>query len=922
VKTCVSWLAAAGSVALAASCASPAASKRAASDVPGQMETSRAELLRWLDAVDKDVFQPGHFRARDEVVLKDGTTLTGKLLDYGPYIGVVDQTQRHILKRDEAKKITASWGDAPPAKPQTPDLDVTFIERLPRYRGNHGNVGYDTKEKGVFLQKPNSDPAWPPAGTKATFKAHVVNKGPVASKPFRYEWLMDGKADGQGTHDALPPGAETVIDHPWVWRDGAHTVTFQVLPEGPDFSVWDNRHSDRTDSLGLSFVAAKSTYDGFDGALNMVESFSYEDWVQYHLQVMNFLFAASIYPGSPGGCEERVRIDVMNTYPDDEYQKKAETTGKDEQGYWRHEGKWGFSPWDQYPLRAANIDWGLIHELGHQLGIIDYYTLDFWRFAILARDKNGALIDVGYSYPYTGMMRGHGPHAFEEVTAVAMNLERGKHRGYFGDYLFYLPRQCGIRILDFNGRPLPGAEVRIFRRTAGVHTEDTGQIMIPENPVFTGTTDADGVYWLPNEKPPFVFTTDNGFTRGPGPFGDALVISDTGLMLIEIWAGERRDAQFTDVTEFAIGCGRGHADKYVQDIPTILPGAADQVKPPQIAPLETDGWCDRFKLRWNDVAKNTAVKFRIYTMLDGLPFTRTSMHEVATVGAETAFALSAFHLSGWLTMTGIDEAGHESAPAPPVYVGQRCLRKLAVNSQGEVFTADWALQRIDASGMVRLFTARSGRGAWPATAIAIGPQDEVVALSQDAAGVCVFGLDGRRKALFGAPGSQDGQLKKPSDVACDAAGSVYVADTDNDRIAVFKATGEFVVNVGAGKLARPVGVAVGPQGDLYVIQDKKPGLVKIPKTGGAYGEPVPLAESTLAPLDVVCDGAGRIYVTQNADPGLTVLDADGKTVATLAKWGEESLRGLPALAFDRRGVLVCSRGDRGGILRIPVSEIH
>jgi hypothetical protein len=915
----------AAGVAYAAPAGPGATGQPEASPTAAQMEASRAALLRWLADVDHEAFAPGHTLAHDEIVLNDGTTLAGKLLDYGAYICVVDANQRHVLKRDDVAKITASWGPTPPQKPALPDLDVTYIERLPRYRSNHGNVSYDPNGRGVYLPKPNDEPVWPPAGTKATFKAHVVNKGPVASKAFRFEWLIDDKPIAQGTHDALPPGGEVVLDQEWVWQDGAHTVNFRVTPDGADFSAWNNHHSDRTDSLGLSFAAAQGTYDGFNNALNMVESYSYEDWVQYHLQVMNFLFAASIYPASPDGCLERVRVDKMITLPDENYAQHYEQTGLAPDGFARHEGRWGFSPWDQYPTRAEGIDWGLIHELGHQLGIIDYYTLDFWRYAVLARDRAGELIDVGYSYPYTGMMRSHGPYAFEETTAIALNMERGKHRGYFGDYLFYVPKQCGIRLLDFHGRPLANADIRIFRRTAGVHTEDTGQIVIPEKPVFEGQTDGSGVYMLPNEKPPFEFTTANGFTRAPSPFGDALVISDTGLMLIEIWSNGRRDAHFTDVTEFVIGRGRGHADTYIQDIATILPGADDKLKPPQIMGIETDGWCDRIRVNWG-VAESTAARFRLYTCEDGRPFERTYMHEIATVNPQTT-GLTVFHLNGWVTMTGVDAAGHESAPAPPVFVGDRCWRKLAANSKGDVLIAGWNIERLSADNVLSAFPGRTGKGAFPASAVATTPQDDVVALNSevspkgDSPGVYIFGPDGRKKTFFGVGGTGDGQLSKPSDVTCDAAGRIYIADTGNDRVVVFDAAGKFVANVGAGQLAKPVALAVDKDGTLYVLQDKQAGLVKLAKSGETYGAPVPLGKAVAQPTAIACDAAGRIYLAQNAEPGLLVLDGDGQTVAALPAWKGESLKSITGLTFDRRGALVCARGDRGGVLRIPVSEI-
>jgi hypothetical protein len=143
--------------------------------VKQQMEQTRAELMDWLGSLDRPAFPPDKCLARDEIVLKNGTKLTGKVLDYGPWLCLIDAKGRSIITRQTMQKLTMSWGATPPAKPAMPDLDVTYIERLPRYRSNHGSVGYDPKEKGVYLKRPNDDPLWPPKGTEATFKAHVVN---------------------------------------------------------------------------------------------------------------------------------------------------------------------------------------------------------------------------------------------------------------------------------------------------------------------------------------------------------------------------------------------------------------------------------------------------------------------------------------------------------------------------------------------------------------------------------------------------------------------------------------------------------------------------------------------------------------------------------------------------------------------------
>jgi hypothetical protein len=891
--------------------------------VAKQMEQSKSQLIDWLKKVDTAAFAPGKFKAFDIVEMKNGTVFKGKVLDYGPYLCIIDEKGRHIVSRAATKKITLSWGAQTPKKPNLPDLDVTFIERLPRYRSNHGNVSWDEKAKGIWVTKPNPDPVWPPKGTKATFKAHVVNKGISASGGFRYEWLIDGRLLASGTHKGLAPGAEAVIDQNWIWQDGEHTVTFRVIPGGSDAAVWNNSHTDRTDSLGLLFVIAESTRAGFDNVMNMVETFSCEDWVQYHLQVMNFLFAASIYPGSPKGCLERVRLDNIIFLPDDVYQDKFEMVGRDAEGRALNEGKWGLSPWNEYPMRAQNIDWGLIHELGHQLGIIDYYTIDHARFRVFARDKTGALIDVGFSVPYEGMMRGHGPHAFEEVTAIGMNWQRGMHRGFFGDYLFRVPKECGIRILDFNGNPIAGAEVRVFRRQLWQFRDGEKSWLIPDKPVFEGRTDADGIFMLPNQNPPFIFTTDNGFTRGPSPFGDALVLSDSGLMLLEIWNKDRRDIQFTDVTEFVVGRGRGYKDKFVKDIRTVLPGDSDKVKPPVVYVTETDGWADRVKIRWDaGQGGNRPVKFKLYGIIDGLPITRQYMTEIATINAESTwpFAISINHPPAWVIMTAIDEYGNESAPSIPVYSISRMFTRIDVNSRNDVIAAGWGLVVVEPNGTAHPFPMRTSKPFGNVCSVAVGDNGRIITLSQETSQVCIFDRDGLETALFGGEGVGDGKLNKPMDIDRDASGRIYVADTGNDRVVVFDADGRFIANIGAGLIKSPVSVEVDKNGNIYVIQKDKPGVFKMAKlSDGSYSSPSLFWDTKVQPLDITSDSMGRIFVAEGGDRGIVVLNADGTVVGECARWEGQPLTGIFGLSLDLSGNLVCATGSRGPLLRVPIS---
>lgn len=52
--------------------------------------------------------------------------------------------------------------------------------------------------------------------------------------------------------------------------------------------------------------------------------------------------------------------------------------------------------------------------------------------------------------------------------------------------------------------------------------------------------------------------------------------------------------------------------------------------------------------------------------------------------------------------------------------------------------------------------------------------------------VQVFDADGQFLTKWGSKGGDDGQFTTPEGIAVDAAGNVYVADTGNDRVQVFK----------------------------------------------------------------------------------------------------------------------------------------
>jgi hypothetical protein len=74
---------------------------------------------------------------------------------------------------------------------------------------------------------------------------------------------------------------------------------------------------------------------------------------------------------------------------------------------------------------------------------------------------------------------------------------------------------------------------------------------------------------------------------------------------------------------------------------------------------------------------------------------------------------------------------------------------------------------------------------------------------------------------WGSAGSGDGRFNGPSGIALDGAGDVYVLDGENNRVQRFDQNGRFLAKwgqrgVGLGEFSKPVGLALGCNGDLYV----------------------------------------------------------------------------------------------------------
>ncbi len=193
----------------------------------------------------------------------------------------------------------------------------------------------------------------------------------------------------------------------------------------------------------------------------------------------------------------------------------------------------------------------------------------------------------------------------------------------------------------------------------------------------------------------------------------------------------------------------------------------------------------------------------------------------------------------------------------------------------------------------------------------------------------------------GAPGyTGDGalatsaSLNSPEGVAVDAAGDLYIADTNNDAVReVVAATGKIATIAGDGtgapgfagdgglaigaKLNAPYGVALDAAGNLY-IADSGNNRVRAVNTSGnintfaGNGTPAYLGDGGAAtsaelysPLGVACDPAGNVYIADARNYVVRKVNAVSGAITTIAGANADDTYG------DGKGDFTYGNGQNG-----------
>jgi DNA-binding beta-propeller fold protein YncE len=206
-------------------------------------------------------------------------------------------------------------------------------------------------------------------------------------------------------------------------------------------------------------------------------------------------------------------------------------------------------------------------------------------------------------------------------------------------------------------------------------------------------------------------------------------------------------------------------------------------------------------------------------------------------------------------------------------------------SDGRIAVADTHYHRVvifDDQGRVeKMFGQegqRNGEFIWPVAIVEDGEGNLFVSEYGGANRVQKFDRNWRHLLTFGGLGDAPGQFQRPSGMVW-RNGRLYIVDAFNDRIQVFDAHGHFLEILGtqdkSSRLHYPYDIALGPDGDLWVVEYGAGRVSRFDLSGrllGRFGTTGSGRNQFGTPWGLGVDSTRRVWVADTRNRRLVSLD--------------------------------------------------
>ncbi len=159
--------------------------------------------------------------------------------------------------------------------------------------------------------------------------------------------------------------------------------------------------------------------------------------------------------------------------------------------------------------------------------------------------------------------------------------------------------------------------------------------------------------------------------------------------------------------------------------------------------------------------------------------------------------------------------------------------------------------------------------------------------------------------VVGSEGSGPGQFREPHGIAVAPNGEIYVADTGNKRVQVLSPEGKFLREIKQGKepFKQVFDVAATANGEIWVLDSERASIERF-SSDGKYLAGIGESVGFYFPRGIALDAEGNIYVADTGGSRIVKLSQAGQIVFG---WGE---KGKAAGQFtEPSGVVVDARAN-------------